>query len=418
MGYYGKMLKLCALLGGLSFIAVIISYAEALLPTHLQSSSYLAQHIISTCISVEHRFACYEREIPALMDEGVSFEEAFHIVKKVQEKDRVYRYCHALGHKLSAKETAKDLLKWRDVVARSPSGVCNNGAIHGAFQERFRKDSLPQDSVGRFKEELRGVCDSRDGWNPTPFEQGSCMHAVGHLLMYVSSADILQSLHLCDEVAHTLSGLDRRTPCYNGVFMQLFQPLEPEDFALIEGKEQGRETVMSFCSKLPKRYLAPCVTESIALFEEILLSNSHTLVSHCSILSDDTVADCEAALARYATSALNFNHEVIAKYCAALPEEHRITCFSNAALRFIQTDWTYSSVAVRMCEVSSTHGAEEECFQALIDASTYTFRKGSPQALGLCRAMRLPWGEVCRAAHGVPELQPLSFLIEPFIVRQ
>ncbi|MEZ4200780.1 MAG: hypothetical protein R3B69_04370 [Candidatus Paceibacterota bacterium] len=88
---------------------------------------------------------CYDEEIPKLMDAGMSMEDAFAVTATIQDLDPSYQYCHVLGHELSAKETAKDPSRWKDVVARSPLGMCSNGGVHGAFQERFRVEHFDED---------------------------------------------------------------------------------------------------------------------------------------------------------------------------------------------------------------------------------------------------------------------------------
>ena len=96
-----------------------------------------ATGIVKKCSSASYKPTCYEKEVPMLMD-SISMEEAFQVTRIIQDLDKSYQYCHVLGHELSARETAKDPGKWKDIIPRCPSGLCSNGCIHGAFQERFR----------------------------------------------------------------------------------------------------------------------------------------------------------------------------------------------------------------------------------------------------------------------------------------
>src|SRR3989344_1241885 len=178
-----------------------------------------ATRVVEICADAENRPLCYDKEIPKLMDEGLSMEETFAVTRIVQDFDPTYVYCHVLGHILSEKETAKDPSKWLEVVHRAPSGICSNGGIHGAFQERFRTESLPDAEVEELKLILKGACRETDSWRPTRMEQATCTHALGHLSMYLTNANMARSLSVCDAVAYNEGGYDFRQLCYDGAFM-------------------------------------------------------------------------------------------------------------------------------------------------------------------------------------------------------
>jgi hypothetical protein len=117
----------------------------ALLGKHMKVSftpTSFAKQIVAICKNKNHSNLCYEKEIPKLMDKpySLSMENAFQVARQVQIADTSYNFCHVLGHKLSAKETKKDPTLWQQVIGRCPQGVCSNGCIHGAFQERFRTE--------------------------------------------------------------------------------------------------------------------------------------------------------------------------------------------------------------------------------------------------------------------------------------
>src|SRR3989344_4799906 len=159
-------------------------------PVLIQSPLRLARAVVEECKKENYRPLCYEKKVPALMDRGLSMEGAYAVTRKIQTLDSDYHYCHVLAHNISAKETAKDPSKWKAIVARAPSGICGNGGLHGAFQERFRTDALPNATISELLQELDGACDPRDKWSPTFLERSSCMHGLGHLTMYITDGDI------------------------------------------------------------------------------------------------------------------------------------------------------------------------------------------------------------------------------------
>jgi hypothetical protein len=350
-----------------------------------------ARQILRACADAKYKPTCYDEEIPKLM-EKFTMEDTFKITSFVQNMDESYGYCHVLGHKLSAAETSKDPSKWTEVISRCPSGVCSNGCIHGAFQERFRKESLTKEEIAEFKPQFSEVCEARNGYNPTGLEKGSCYHALGHLLMYITSADIPASLSLCRELAKK-NDHDFTQVCYDGVFMQIYQPLEPDDFTLIEGKEVSKEEAPAFCARFSGKEKSSCWSESWPLFFDEILSPGGAL-KHCSVLSDDKDR-CFDSLMFVVPTQMRFNIDDIIAYCKALPEAESKRCFSQTAARFIETDYKNSLKSARLCEAAAPVDKEGDCWKDLVKFSTFNFHKGSAEWKRFCEVMPSPWKETC-----------------------
>lgn len=360
----------------------------------------LAKEIISKCQSSDYHPGCYDQEIPKLMDQGISMEDAFQVTRVVQDEDPSYSYCHVLGHNLAAKEVQKDPIKWKDVVARCPSGMCSNGCIHGGFQEKFRAESLPPDQVDKLKPDLKTICEDRANWHPTGLEQASCYHALGHLTMYVTNADTNKSVSLCDEISLKADGRDFRQLCYDGVFMQIYQPLEPEDFALVKGKQPNPDQVVNFCGKYSNLPQASCLSESWPLYRKDLMQKPNSLVEFCSKETTLNQQRCYNGLFYVLTAEFNFDSNRVKNYCLALPSRSvdgsidiQGQCFANAASRMIETDYRNIDKSVELCKQSQS--SQSECFQELVYYSTYNFHQGSPEFSHLCQSLPQPWQNQC-----------------------
>ncbi len=378
------------------FFVIFIGIVGGLFLTLNSSFTKHASAIIGICAEKEYRPACYDREIPKLMDIGLSMEEAFAITRIIQKKDDSYVYCHVLGHNLSAKETAKDPSRWKEVVTRAPSGMCSNGGIHGAFQERFRAEALPEKAVVELEPILSDICKKRDDWNPTKLEQATCTHAIGHLAMYVTGGSVYKSLSLCERVAFNEDGYDFRQICFDGVFMQIFQPLEPEDYTLIEGKEQTLQTIDTFCRQFTEEKYGSCRSESWPLYEE-KIEQSDVILNICSTMKDISQKNrCYSAIF-YAViaSVLHLQPDKIEVFCMQFPQDIKSRCFANAASRIFEVDWQNIPDAVSMCKIAEKYGAETVCYKELIDYSTYNFYRGSKEFLTLCHTLPKPWKGRC-----------------------
>ena len=363
---------------------------------HLGNSTSLeayADRVIEECGDAGYRPSCYEKEIPELMDK-ISLEDAFKVTAIVQDKDVSYQYCHVLGHEISAREVRKNPEDWKDVVARCPSGMCSNGCLHGGFQEKFRVEYLPPEEIPKIKSDLIDLCEKRENWNPTGLEQASCYHALGHLTMYVVNADIPKAIELCEESALKPDGRDLRQLCFDGVFMQIFQPLEPEDFALIEGKQPTKEGLPSFCGKYDGKRKASCLSESWPLFFNELKEPAGT-VSFCGMTEESERTRCYSVLFYVLTAQFNFDSEKIKNYCLGLPAEIRGQCFANAASRMIETDYRNVEKSVSLCSFAEQVNEGSKCFNELLFYSTYNFHTDSEAFLRLCNGLPDPWKETC-----------------------
>lgn len=362
----------------------------------------LAKEIVVACQTSEYHPSCYDEEIPKLMDRGYSMEDAFEVTRVVQQIDNSYQYCHVLGHYLSARETAKDPDKWKDVVARAPLGVCSNGAVHGAFQERFRAESMKDSSLDEIEAELQGVCEPREGWQPTLMGQATCTHALGHLTMYVTAADIDASLELCNRLLEPNDRDTLRQLCYDGAFMQIYQPLEPEDIALIQGKEvETKEASLKFCSQFSGAPKGSCISESWPLYREEL-DDPDTLPLICDRASfDDWQHErCMSGVFYVAMAQSNLSVDWASGFCSEMTEEYRGMCFGNSASRLIEVDSRNVEKALTLCEAATAAGAEEACFDELLKYSGYTFAVGSPEFYELCEGLPEPWQSRCLAQDG------------------
>jgi hypothetical protein len=371
----------------IGFEGFLLLKKSPLTSNQVESFSSLAQKIVDKCSTSDYKAGCYETEVPKLMA-TLSMENTFAVTKDIQHIDTSYQYCHVLGHKLSAEETKKNPDEWKTVITRCPSGVCSNGCIHGAFQERFRTESLPDAKIEELRPQLDDVCEARGNWNPTGMEQGSCYHALGHLAMYITDANIQKSVELCDAVAKK-KDRDWSQLCYDGAFMQIFQPLEPDDFALIKGKEIKSDSEhVSLCNQFSGRAKGSCWSEGWPLYFE-KLKTGEGLSNYCTQYKQNSVETerCFNSLFYVMTAQMNFDVEKISSYCSEVKINFRGNCFANAASRMIETDWENVDLSLRLCENAKNFGAGDRCYQELALYANYNFHPDSPESKSLCNKL-------------------------------
>lgn len=352
-----------------------------------------ADRVIAICAESNYRPACYDKEIPQLMQQ-ISMEDAFKVTSVVQSKDKVYAYCHVLGHELSAREVDKNPSKWKDVIRRVPSGMCSNGGIHGAMQQRFRSEKFTAAQTAEIKPELNDLCEEGENWHPTGLEQGSCYHALGHLTMYLTDANINQSIAICDEVAKKPDGRDLSQLCYDGSFMQIFQPLEPEDFDLIKGKEVAKADLQKFCAKYSGPQRGSCWSEGWPLYRDELLQPSG-LTAYCNKSIPPEVDRCFMSLQYVLAAQFNLDSEKILSYCPSLEKNRVGDCFGTSASRMIEVDYRNIEKAVDLCLASEKYDNQSKCFSTLLLYSTYNYHPGSDEFYRVCNSFPNIWKDKC-----------------------
>ena len=377
-------------LGGLSMRATGV-FKKKSLPAY-------AAEVIARCSNAGFAPSCYDIEIPKLMSH-ISMEEAFDVTRLVQQKDSRYLYCHVLGHNLSYRETGKDLTKWKDVVARCPTTFCNNGCQHGAIIRRFNAESLTDAQIEQIKPDLTDVCEPRGTWNPTEVERSMCYHALGHLHMFITKADIPKSVDLCTLIGTKKDGRSYVQTCTQGVLMSVYQPLEPEDFALVKGLTPTKEGVSTFCDQFTGTTWLACHSESWPLFATEIREPSG-LMKFCAYT--DNPADeenCISTAISILTVEMVVNREnrldTLHAYCNGLPLLQKGQCYASASFRLVQIDPRYVDTAIAVCTDATGQQVGETCFRSLLTHVAHSFHAGSPEAKAFCGHFPSAWKPEC-----------------------
>lgn len=379
-------------------VALLLSREERnfLSKSHEKLKEY-ANQIVEKCKGAPYKPTCYDEEIPKLMDE-ISMQDTFKVTKLVQEEDSTYSYCHVLGHKLSAKEVQKDPTKWRDVLTRCPFGECANGCQHGLLQEVFRAEYLSFAQLDQVQKELNDVCEPRGSFNPSPFERAHCYHGLGHALLYSNPKEIPKLLEICDKISTKSDGSGLPPLCYEGLFMQIFQPLEPEDFALIKGIVPQKEDLEKFCMQFAdakKRYA--CWNQGWPLFRGEIRT-PEGLIIHC---ENETFIEnknrCYNTLFHVTGQDVRFDIDKIDSFCSTIRKDLMGDCYSNAASSIMQSESGFIKRAVEMCKRGGKQGKDIEnyCFDYMVKFSTYNYNPGSAQFTSLCNSLPESWRNKC-----------------------
>lgn len=357
---------------------------------HKPDPENLAQFVRDTCAHEAYPPSCYDREIPKLMDtQNISMEDAFEVTRVIQQSDSRYLYCHVLGHNVASKEVSRNPSKWKEVVTRCPTTMCNNGCPHGALMERFNAEYLTEDQINTIIPEIAGVCEPRSNWNPQEIERSMCYHAIGHLLMYLTGADVTKSSEYCKEIGSKQDGRNYVQTCTEGTVMSVFQPLEAEDVALVAGiAPKTADDAVRFCRSFTGMVYDACMRESWPLsLDEI--RKPEGLVKFCGYTKDSAARRiCYGTAMNILTIYLVVNTQGdlsdLVRFCDSVTSDMQDDCYQLTAMRLIQIDPEYTDIAIAVCGEATTRGLGDSCYKGLQYYASQSFHSGSGELQTYC----------------------------------
>ena len=178
--------------------------------------------------------------------------------------------------------------------------------------------------------------------------------------------------------------------------MQIYQPLEPDDFLLIERMplKPSTTTVRQFCSMFERdEYEGACLRESWPFSREAIMSGSG-VERFCSGHPNDSeeTACYETAFSILGRQSLG-NPDKAARACAAVPESRRDMCFSRVALAIVEEDKSAGERAVSFCAAAGP--SEDSCLGFLAQTAGHNFGSNIAGRRAFCNAFEASWRERC-----------------------
>ncbi len=358
----------------------------------------LADEMLEKCAGEGDHSRCYENEVPKLYPEN-SIREVFEVVAEIRKRDPSYQFCHVLAHKLGEEVVAEDPSKWLDAMPMNPpNSLCSNGFIHGVIVGRFRNDALDDASLQGAVDDFKKACEPRETWSPSPLDQAICYHGMGHLFTFITNADLKRALTVCNAVGQSPTGNFMRV-CREGVYMQIYQPLEPDDFELVAQLDvkPTKENYRAFCKTYSSRpeELGACLREAWPLFRVGLLDGTEA-ARFCSRQpnaeeEDSCYQSVSSIIGRMSLGSMGKADTA----CSALPEKRQAMCYSFSAQAILEEDLQDSTRAIGLCDQAPA-AISDECLAGLARRASFTFPTGSLARDALCDALPEKHQAMCR----------------------
>lgn len=345
-----------------------------------------AQTIVGQCKAQQGDHAtCYEQLVPALYPK-LSVPQIFTIVRIIRDDDPQYQFCHVLAHKIGERVVVEDPSKWLDAIPYNPGdGLCSNGYIHGVIGGRFRAEVLTDEKIDELVPDFSKACEARPNWQPSDLDRAICYHGMGHLFDFISNANLPKALDVCSRT----TTMQFRQVCDEGVFMQIYQPLEPDDFALIAQMptKPSTTTVRTFCEQFSAdpAYQGACLRESWPFFASDVIRGD--VASFCGAQPNaeqenhcyDTVS---AIVGRENLS----SNERAAAACSNFPVERQATCYTAASQAVLEENRADASKALSLCQRAPAEIASQ-CIRGLIAHARFNFGSNMSEFKSFCDAV-------------------------------
>lgn len=343
-----------------------------------------AGEIVAMCESEGER--CYEREVPKLYPTR-SIPEVFAAIREIRTKDSTYQFCHVLAHKMGEAVVAEDPAKWLDAFALNPSdNLCSNGFIHGIIVGRFRNDVLDDASLQATVPDFRKACEPRENWAPSPLDQAICYHGLGHLFTFITNADLMRALDVCDAIGESKTGNFMRV-CREGVYMQIYQPLEPDDFELVAQLEikPTKENYRQFCKTYSSRpeEEGACLREAWPMFRQGLLDGTEAARFCSGQPNSIEEASCYQSISAIVGRMSLGSQSKAVDACKKFPAARQVECFSTVAMTRLEEQQTNGEEAIALCNAAPAT-IKGECISILAQRASFIFSSGSAEKNRFC----------------------------------
>ncbi|MBP9669093.1 MAG: hypothetical protein KBE09_02270 [Candidatus Pacebacteria bacterium] len=389
----GKRL-LIGLLGGL---LIVVPGAFVLSPFSWQLT-IAAANVAVRCAPLgdtDEKAECYRVRLSNLFPE-FSVSDIFSVIAFGQPYDPALVDCHFIAHRIGEIAVAANPTRWPELIKdESGTALCSFGFVHGVTIAAYNHDGLSDEEAQKEIPKFQEACDV-DGRNL----RDSCLHAMGHMMYYITGGDVARSLAYCDQ-AVTLRenegkvfSANRR--CYTGAMMMLFFSFIDPDWEETTRYVLTRDTVRSFCESLKKdAYVGACLRASWPLFDDVVTAPGG-VDTFCQNQPDAAETEWCYAKIFVALAWKNINNPArMAQLCEASSASRREACYLNATHEYLAEGGGKPAVqkAVALCGLSAEEAVRQKCLNSIVQAGGRYESKDSPGRSEYC--IHLP-----RALHG------------------
>lgn len=303
---------------------------------------------ILSCALSSPRAPCYQDTAFRYLDQrGPDYAQVF-LASVFAAGSIDQNKCHTLAHNLG-EEVIKRGYTLEEVFTHAKS-FCAYGYTHGVLAA-MSKNKIEHGIV----KEGTDACQRYSGQ--------SCLHGLGHALMYMTDYDLPKALHLCDTYSTNLIP----GPCYDGVFMEYsLSSLSPNHVM----SSQEVQNPLMVCNTIEDQYRLRCYWQSVPIRLIKFARMTPVQPSTVADVGKEIVPRMRPAfwhgIGKQVDALTGGNAKDIFSFCAQLPLEAQQGCLEGAARNMILVDGGSTDRANIFC-LSLRPEQQSSCVSLLTD---------------------------------------------------
>lgn len=305
---------------------------------------------ILLCALSSPRASCYQDTAFRYLDQqGPEYAQVF-LASVFAAGSIDQNKCHTLVHHLG-EEVIKRAYTLEEIFTHAKS-FCSYGYTHGILAA-MSKNKIEHGIV----KEGTDACQRYSG--------RSCLHGLGHALIYMTDYDLRKALHLCDTYSAGLVP----GPCYDGIFMEYSLSSLSPNHAL---SPQEIQNPLTICNAIEEQYRLRCYWRSVPIrllkFPRITPVQPSTVAD----VGKEIVPHMRPAfwygIGKQVDALTGGNAKDIFSFCAQLPLEAHQGCLEGAAGNMVVVDGGSTDRANMFC-LSLKPEQQPSCVSLLTDPS-------------------------------------------------
>lgn len=346
-------------------LAILVLYLSTnfifLEPNKQQSSALSSQNktnylttLLKNCYKNRSRETCLKQAAQDIYS-NFTLEEFSQIVLENEKDEGIFNTCHEASHYIGriAYEKAKDIGK----LFGQCQHICLDGCYHGVIEGYFIEKNIPLENFQIISSEVGTICGKEDDYE-VPELYITCLHGLGHAVMFVTDNELPEALLLCD----ALETEGEEELCYTGALMANMDARKSIDHPSKYIKE---DDPMYPCNILPEKHQKKCYEYNTLNFYNFTNYDWKKTIELCGQVPKDFRKGCFETMGG---DQVGFTDDIqkIKDECDLIEgEEFKAACFKGAEGNLMMRYSTDFTKPIEFC-ILMENSYKDGCFKSFI----------------------------------------------------
>lgn len=311
---------------------------------------------LTNCYKNQSRIFCLKEAVNDIY-KRFSLADFQNTIKQNESNEPVFNTCHEASHYIGrlAYQDKKDI----KTLFNQCQHICLDGCYHGVVEGYFidKNITLSEENVPAIASEVAKICGKETDYE-TPELYISCLHGLGHAVMFITDNELPQALNLCD----SLKDSNKEELCYTGAFMANVDSRNNKDHPT---KYLKADDPMYPCNILPKKHQKKCYEYNTLTFYQFTNYNWQETIKLCGQVPQDYRWGCYQTMGG---DQVGFTDSVvkIKEACDEIPGGYlKMACINGAESNLVMRYSENFDKPLEFCDIVNEH-YKETCFNVFI----------------------------------------------------